>query len=118
MSGVADALRDVDDADARVVAHLQSVDFTLDYIRDDIASEYSDRDLNEAYHLIMGHLVAGDNFKNLIGQTECHAQTLFFDDIVVFVLPSERYEAVFASFDRHEEFPTTDVIETATRASP
>lgn len=116
MSGVADALREVDRADARVIAHLQSVDFTLDYVRDDVASEYSDRDLDEAYHLIMGHLVAGDNFRNLIGEDVCHAQALFFDDVVVFVLPSERYEAVFASFDRHESFPTTEVIETAADA--
>lgn len=114
MSGVAETIREVDRADARVIAHLESFDFTLDYIRDDIASEYSDRDLDEAYHLIMGHLVAGDNFKNLIGEAACHAQALFFDEVVVLVLPSERYEAVFASFDRHDAFPTNEVIEAAT----
>lgn len=113
MSELVEGLRSVDDAAARVIASLESVDFTVEYIRDDLESRYSDRDLEEAYRLIMSNQVTGDDFKGLLGKSRYDAQTLFFEDVVVFILPSARYEAVFASFDRHEAFPVTDVVDTA-----
>lgn len=113
MSRIVDALREVEDADARVIARLDAVDFTVEYIRDDVESQYSDADLDEAYNLIMAKQVAGDNFRNLIGE-EFEAQALFFEDIVVLIFPSARYEAVFASFDRHDAFPVSELIELAT----
>jgi hypothetical protein len=113
MSGIVDSLRDADDANARVIAHLDSLDFTVEYVREDLESRYSDRDLEEAYQLIMANQVTGDDFKDLIGE-EFEAQTLFFEEVVVLVLPSARYEAVFASFDRHETFPVNELVEIAT----
>jgi hypothetical protein len=113
MSQIADTLRGVDGADARVIAHLDSLDFTVEYIREDLESEYSDADLEEAYQLLMANQVTGDDFKDLINE-EFRAQTLFFENVVALVLPSARYEAVFASFDRTEPFPVIDLIEAAT----
>lgn len=113
MSGIVDRLRDVDDADARIIAHLDALDFSIEYVRDDLKSEYSGRELDEAYQLIMANQVSGDDFKDLIGE-EFEAQTLFFEDTAVLVLPSTRYESVFASFDRHETLPVNELIEAAT----
>ncbi len=113
MSGIADRLRAVDGTDARVIAHLDALDFTIEYVRDDLRSVYSDTDLERAYRLIVASQVSGDDFKDLIGQA-FEAQTLFFEDVVVLVFPSARYEAVFASFDRHESFPVIDLVDTAT----
>jgi hypothetical protein len=114
VSALVETLRGVDGAEARVIAHLDSLDFTLEYVRDDLEARYSDRDLESAYRLIMAHQVAGDDFKELIGE-ELEAQTLFFENIVVLVLPSARYEAIFASFDRTEPFPVTDLIDAMDR---
>lgn len=113
MSDIVDRLRNVARADVRVIAHLVSFDFTVEYIRDDLESEYSNRDLDEAYRTIMGAQVSGDDFKNVIGR-DFEAQVLFFEDIVVFMLPSARYEAIFASFDRHEDLPINELIDVAT----
>lgn len=107
-----DSLRDVDGADARVIARLDAVDFSIEYVRDDLESKYSDVDLEEAYRLIMANRVTGDDFEDII-QQDFEAQTLFFDDIVVFVIPARRYEAVFASFDRHESFPVGEIVRIA-----
>lgn len=113
MATPADRLRAVDGADARVIAHLEALDFAVDYVRDDLESQYSKQELAEAYRVIMASQVSGDDFGDLIGR-EFEAQTLFFEDIVVFVFPSTRYEAIFASFDRDENVPITDLIEVAT----
>lgn len=61
----------------------------------------------------MANQVSGDDFKDIIGK-EFEAQVLFFEDIVVLVLPSARYEAIFASFDRHESLPINHLIRNAT----
>ncbi|TKX56597.1 hypothetical protein EXE44_13910 [Halorubrum sp. SS7] len=115
MSDLVESLRAVDGAEARVIAHLGSLDFTIEYVRDDLASLYSDQDLESAYRLIMANQVSSDDFKQLIDES-IEAQTLFFENVVVFVFPSARYEAVFASFDRTEPFPVLDIIDAADRS--
>ena len=115
MSDLVERLRAVDGAEERVIAHLGSLDFTVEYVRDDLESRYSDQDLESADRLIMANQVTGDDFKQLIDES-FEAQTLFFENVVVFVLPSARYEAVFASFDRTEPFPVLGIIDAADRA--
>ncbi|TKX68577.1 hypothetical protein [Halorubrum sp. SP9] len=115
MVDLVESLRAVDGAEARVIAHLGSLDFTVEYVRDDLESRYSDRDLESAYRLIMANQVTGDEFKQLIDES-FEAQTLFFENVVVFVLPSARYEAIFASFDWTEPFPVLDLIDAADRS--
>ncbi|MDZ5810972.1 hypothetical protein U4E84_06395 [Halorubrum sp. AD140] len=112
MSDLVETLRGVDGAEARVIAHLDALDFSIDYIREDVESRYSDRDLEAVYRLIMANQVTGDDLKQLLG-TEFEAQTLLFDEVVVLLLPSARYEAVFASFDRRDPFPVSALVEAA-----
>jgi len=115
MAQIVDAVHDLDGAPTRVVAELGPVDFSIEYARDDVESQYSADDLEEAYRLMMAKQVAGEDFEDLIGQ-EFEAQILFFDDVVVLIKPSERYEAVFASFDWHEDFPANELAAVTTDA--
>lgn len=104
-------IQDVAGENPRLVARLGSVDYSVQYVRDDVEDRYSDRDLDEAYQLIMANQITGDDFRDLIGRGKYDAQTLFFDDIIVFLFPSERYEAVFASVDYASDFPVTELVE-------
>ncbi|MBB6645638.1 hypothetical protein [Halobellus ruber] len=113
MAGIVDAVRDLDGAPTRVVAELGPTDFSIAYARDDVEAQYSQAQLEEAYRLIMAKQVAGEDFEAVIGR-EFDAQLLFFEDIVVFVKPGTRYEAVFASFDRREDFPADELVDIAT----
>lgn len=113
MSETADTIRDFGECKPRVVADLHSTTFEIKYIRDDVADSYSDKDLDEAYKLIMAQTVTGDDFKSLIGEGRFNAQTLFFDDVIVFFFPSKRYEGVFASFDYDPDFPVNELVRAA-----
>lgn len=118
MSEIANIIRDFGESKPRVVADLYSTTFEIEYIRDDVAGSYSDKDLDEAYKLIMAHTVTGDDFKSLIGEGRFNAQTLFFEDIVVFFFPSKRYEGVFASFDYDGGFPVNELVRAVSEARP
>lgn len=111
MSAIADAILAFDGPTPRVVADLRSVEFEVEHVREDVTDRYSDADLEEAYQLVMSNQVTGDDFKRLVGQTRYRAQTLFFDDIVVFLFPSDRYDAVFASFDYEEGFSVSELVD-------
>jgi hypothetical protein len=101
-----------------VVTDLQSVDFEIRFVREDIRDRYTDVDFEEAYKVIMGHLVASDDFESLIGEQACRVQTLFFTDIIVFIIPSTRHEAVFASFDYDEDFPVNQFVQQISETAP
>jgi len=111
MSEITDVIREFEASTPRVVADLRSITWEIRYVRDDVEGLYSDSDLDEAYQLIMANQITGDDFKSLIGEQTFNAQTLFFDDIVVFLFPADRYEGVFASFDYDGEFPVSELVE-------
>lgn len=111
MSEVAESIQDFEDATPRVVADLENVNFEIRYMRDDVKGRYADTDLEEAYQLIMANQVSGDDFKEIIGEGQFKAQSLFFEDIVVFIFPSDRYQAVFASFDYVDDFPVRQLVQ-------
>jgi hypothetical protein len=110
MSTIAEAILTFEGPTPRVVADLRNINFEIEYVRDDVEDLYSETDLEEAYQLIMSNQVTGDDFKRLVGRTRYNAQTLFFDDIVVFLFSSDRYEAVFASFDYDDDFPVNELV--------
>jgi len=59
----------------------------------------------------MANQVTGDDFKQLVGEDQYNAQALFFDSIIVFLFPSDRYQGVFASFDYDENFPVSELVD-------
>lgn len=118
MSKTAKALQEFEDATPRVVADLDSFNFEIRHMRDDVEGRYSDTDLEDAYKLIMATQVSSDDFKRLIEEAQYKAQTLFFDSIIVFILPSDRYQAVFASFDYREDFPVSQLVQQVSETEP
>lgn len=110
MSTVVEQIQNIEGETPRVVAELTNVDYTIEFMREDVENLYSVEDLDEAYTLVMANQVTGNQFKDLIGRTNYNAQSLFFGDIVVFLFHSDRYEAVFASFDFEEGFPASKVV--------
>lgn len=118
MSKVSEAILNFEGYTPRVVADLQSLDFEIKHMRDDVEPLYTDVELDEAYKLVIGNLVTNDEFKSLIGEQECKAQTLFFNEVIVCIFPSERYQAVFASFDYDEEFPVNQLIQQVSETTP
>ncbi|WP_281193505.1 hypothetical protein [Halorubrum sp. F4] len=110
MSTIAETILDFDGPTPRVVADLRNINFEIEHVRDDLEEVYSDKDLEQAYQLIMSNQVTGDDFKKLVGRSRYNAQTLFFEDIVVFLFSSDRYEAVFASFDYDGDFPVNELV--------
>lgn len=117
MSTIADAILAFDGPVPRVVADLRSVEFEIEHVREDLEGQYSDADLEEAYQLVMSNQITGDEFRHLIGQTQYRAQTLFFDDLAVFLFPSDRYDAVFASFDYDRSFPVNGLVSAVSEAT-
>lgn len=111
MSSISEAILAFDGPTPRVVADLRSVSFDVEHVREDVEDVYSDRDLDEAYQLVMSNQITGDDFRELIGESRYDAQTLFFDDVLVFLFPADRYDAVFASFDYDGAFPVNELID-------
>lgn len=105
------ALNDVDGADLRVVAQLESLDYEVQYVRDDLTGTYDQPDLDQAYQAMMANQVSVDDFADVgtFGDLDC--QVLLFDDVIVFLFPSSRYDGVFASFDRTQPFPLLEVVD-------
>jgi hypothetical protein len=118
MVGLVQILRGIEETDPRGIATVDPLDFEVEFVRDDIGDTHSDAELDNAYRRVMGNQVSADDFRNLIDADRFDAQTLFFDDIVVFLFPSERYEGVFASFDRTHPFPVDEILDVATDVQP
>jgi hypothetical protein len=114
MSPIAESILDVKGVNPRIVADLGQIEFTIRHVRDDVADHYSEADLEEAYRLIMANQISGSRFRQIVDQAQYTAQSLFFDDLIVLLFPSERHQAVFASFDYREDFPIFQIIEQAT----
>lgn len=117
MSRVAKEIQEFAEATPRVVADLDSVDFEIKFMRDDVEDQYSTADLDEAYHLVMANQVSSDDFKQLIGEAQFSAQSLIFDTVIVFIFPSDRYQAVFASFDYEGDFPVAKLVQQVSDAN-
>ncbi|PHQ37921.1 hypothetical protein DJ69_14495 [Halorubrum persicum] len=110
MSLIGEAILEFDGPTPRIVADLRSVSFEVEHVRENVKDRYSDADLDEAYQLVMSNQITGDDFKELVGRSQYRAQTLFFDDLAVFLFPSDRYDAVFASFDYDDDFPVSALV--------
>ncbi|PSQ57033.1 hypothetical protein BRD22_03375 [Halobacteriales archaeon SW_8_68_21] len=111
MSPISETVLTFDGPTPRVVADLRSVSFGVEHVREGLKDIYSDRDLDEAYQLVMSNQITGSDFRELIGESRYDAQTLFFDDVLVFLFLSDRYDAVFASFDYDGAFPVNELID-------
>lgn len=115
---VVEALSDIEEANLRIVAQLDALDYGMLYIRDDLTDTYDTHDLDQAYRAMMANQVSVDDFAGVgtFGELDC--QVLLFDTVIVFLFPSSRYEGVFVSFDRTQPFPFLDVVDCFNNHAP
>lgn len=113
MSSLAEKFRNVEGAQLRVAATLDSLDYEMEFVREDLEGTYSSGDLDYAYNTIVANRLSANEFSQIgeFGALDC--QLLIFERIIVFLFPSSRYGGLFVSFDREEPFPFLDIVETA-----
>ena len=117
MTTLVGALRGVEGTSLRTVAALESLDYEMRFVRDDLADAYDQEDLDRAYQSMMANQVSTDDFSRAIETGDIEAQLYFFEKVVVFLFPSSRYDGVFCSFDRTDPFPVQQVIDAAEDAT-
>lgn len=113
MGTLVGALREMEGAPLRTVATLESLDYELQFVRDDVGDELDRANLDHAYQSIMANQVSTDDFRQAVRTGDIEAQLFFFEKVIVFLFPASRYEGVFCSFDRTEPFPVQQVLEAA-----
>ncbi|WP_143165469.1 hypothetical protein [Halobaculum gomorrense] len=111
VSTAADKIIDFEEATPRVVADLYNLDYEIRHVRDDVIDCYTEAEFENAYKIIIGQMVGGDNFRSIVGGQQLGVQTLIYEDIIAFIIPSERYEAIFATFDYNGNFPVNQFIQ-------
>lgn len=113
MEALIDAFRSVDGARLRVVATLESLDYEVEFVREDLKDSYSEPDFKRAYHSVLANQVSADDLGQIGGFGALDGQLFLFEEAVILLFPSSRYEGVFASFDRTRPFPLLDVVDAA-----
>ena len=112
MADVVEELRSVDGGRLRVVALLGSIDYEVLFMREDLQDAYSGEDLDHAYRSITASRLSASDFSRVgeLGDLDC--QLFVFEAVVVFIVPSSRYEGLFVSLDREKPFPLLEIVET------
>lgn len=112
MADVVEELRSVGGGRVRVVALLESIDYEVLFTREDLRDTYSDEDLERAYRSLTASRLSASDFSQIgeFGDLDC--QLFVFEEIVVFLVPSSRYEGLFVSLDREKPFPLLEIVET------
>lgn len=109
------ALRDLGGASLRIVATVDALEYEVVYTREELADAYSREALDRAYQAMMANQVSASDFSQATALGDVEAQLFVFEDVLVFLFPASRYDGVFASFDRDEQFPMFDVVDEAER---
>ena len=89
----------------------------MEFIRDDLADTYSRADFEDAYMNIIANQISADDFGHAVGFTNLQCQSFIFDEVIVFLFPSSRYDGVLATFDHEPPFPFHIVMDTANTIS-
>lgn len=85
-----------------MIARLESVDFELEYVRDDLEGEFSEETLEKAYQTVMGNLISSHDFTQIADGKGLESEVYVLETKIVCVFPSSRYEGYFVSFDRSD----------------
>lgn len=114
MTDLVDEFLEVDEG-LRVLAKHRTTSYEIDYIRDDLQGQYSDSYLRDSYRSLMGNQATSADFgkEGVLG--DLVAQQYVFENVIMFQLPAARYEGLFVSYDRTDDFPINAVLEKADR---
>lgn len=117
MTDLVDTFHDVEGATPRVVATLSGIDYEIEYVQPELADAYGGEQLDRAYQAMMANQVASQDFSQVGSFGDLESQLFVFENVVVFLFPSSRYEGVFVSFDHGQPFPFSEVVEKAETVS-
>lgn len=113
MSDLVEAFQDIEEAQLRVVATIDSRNYEIEFIRDDLLEAYSRADFKEAYRDLIANQISADDFRQTVGFSDLNCQLFLFDETAAFLFPSSRYDSVFISFDYEHPFPLRIIVNTA-----
>jgi len=102
MKTFVDRMEQVSGGRLRMVVRLESVDFELEYVRDDLEGKFSDERLEKAYQAVMANMVSTQDFTRFADGRGLESEIYVLERKIVFVFPSSRYEGLFVSFDRDD----------------
>lgn len=85
-----------------MVARLESVDFEMEYVRDDLKGKFSEETLEKAYQTVMGNMVSSHDFTQIADGKGLESEVFVLETKIVFIFPASRYEGYFLSFDRDD----------------
>jgi len=108
-----DGLHSLAGEDLRAVASFGKLDYDVAYIRDDVSEGYTREVLDELYRNLVSDGIANDEIGQRMHVGDQQARIKVFEDVIVLIFPSSRYEGVFASVDRDPDVPILDVIDLA-----
>ncbi len=108
-----DELRSMAGEDLRAVATFGKLDYDVAFIRDDVREGYSRERLDELYRNLVSDGIANDEIGQQMAVGEQQARIKVFENVIVLVFPSSRYEGVFVSIDRDPDVPILDIIDLA-----
>lgn len=101
----------------RMLARLGSASWDLEYIREDLEGEYTESDLQEGYRNLMANQISSEELEKIGESGDLLAQQYHFEERIVFQIPASRYQGLFVSYDRTENFPVGDVLSKANQVS-
>ena len=113
MTSHVEVFQNVEGAELRFVVALDTLEYTIEFVRDDLENAYSETDLDEAYRNLIANQLSGNDFKESLGIGDIECQILLTDVNIGFLFPSSRYKGIFVSFERQKSFPVLDVIDRA-----
>jgi len=99
--------------DLRAVASFGKLDYDVAYIRDDVSERYTREGLDELYRDLVSDGIANDEIGQRMAVGDQQARIKVFEEVIVLIFPSSRYEGVFASVDRDPDVSILDVIDLA-----
>ncbi|WP_256390698.1 hypothetical protein [Natronoarchaeum rubrum] len=108
-----DELQSMAGEDLRAVATFGKLDYDVAFIRDDVRERYSRERLDELYRNLVSDGIANDEIGQQMAVGEQQARIKVFENVIVLVFPSSRYEGVFVSIDRDPDVPILDIIDLA-----
>lgn len=114
MSDLVETFNNIEGVNLRALATIESLDYEIEFIRDDLEGRYEDRDLEEAHRNLIANQISADDFKEAINGSELDCQLFLYEESIVFIFPSSRYESVFVSYDRENPFPFLEIVNRAT----
>jgi hypothetical protein len=97
-----DRINKVSDDSLRMIARLESVDFELEFVREDLEGKFSEETLEKAYQTVMGNMVSSHDFTQIADGKGLESEVFILETKIVFIFPASRYEGYFISFDRDD----------------